>query len=167
MTRKSSRSRGYHGLVIAATLASLSPVRAGADEAIAATPQPTAAVVSTSVQSITPASALPPRRSEALRLGGILVSASGTITLLSGVAFLGAATDRTPIYCETGSAMALCGQRDDTRRQGAGIALILAGGLGLAAGIPLAIYGSRRVVDGPKSATIEFGPASARLSVAF
>jgi hypothetical protein len=76
---------------------------------------------------------------------GILLTSVGAVGLVAGGVLFASADGRTDVYCDDGSGVYLCDRRDDDDRQlGGGVLMVLSGVL-VVAGIPLWVYGGRKV----------------------
>ncbi|WP_437799014.1 hypothetical protein [Sorangium sp. So ce693] len=113
------------------------------------------------------------RKSPGLMLGGIALTAGGTIAFFTGTGLLASASNRYEIYCDFGGFTGICETRTDGRRQLAGALVSVAGGLMIAVGIPLWVIGGKKVPAGdaaPKASvetTLSLGPGSAALQTQF
>ncbi|WP_437308310.1 hypothetical protein [Sorangium sp. So ce388] len=128
-----------------------------------------------------PAADLPPapppvplrRKSPSLMLGGIALTAGGTIAFFAGTGLLASASERYEIYCDFGGYTGVCDTRTDGPRQIAGALISVAGGVMLAVGIPLWIIGGKKVPAtgeaprAPAQTTLSLGPGSAALQTRF
>ncbi|XXY46246.1 hypothetical protein WME91_40220 [Sorangium sp. So ce269] len=128
-----------------------------------------------------PAADLPPtpppvplrRKNPSLMLGGIALTAGGTIAFFAGTGLLASASERYEIYCDFGGYTGVCDTRSDGPRQIAGALISVAGGVMLAVGIPLWIIGGKKVPatgeapTAPAQTTLSLGPGSAALQTRF
>ncbi|WP_437757260.1 hypothetical protein [Sorangium sp. So ce1389] len=128
-----------------------------------------------------PAADLPPaappvplrRKSPSLMLGGIALTAGGTIAFFAGTGLLASASERYEIYCDSMGFTGVCDTRTDGPRQIAGALISVAGGVMLAVGIPLWIIGGKKVPatgeapKAPAQTTLSLGPGSAALQTRF
>ncbi|WP_437636610.1 hypothetical protein [Sorangium sp. So ce854] len=133
-------------------------------------------------QGYSPAAAeLPPapppvplkRKNPGLMLGGIALTAGGTIAFFTGTGLLASASERYEIYCDFQGFTNVCETRADRPRQVAGALVSVAGGIMLAVGIPLWIIGGKKVIaadEAPRAqaqTTLSLGPGSATLQTRF
>lgn len=106
-------------------------------------------------------------------LGGIALTAGGTIAFFTGTGLLASASNRYEIYCDFGGFTGICETRTDGRRQLAGALVSVAGGIMIAVGIPLWVIGGKKVPASdatPKASvqtTLSLGPGSAALQTQF
>ncbi|WP_437761498.1 hypothetical protein WMF27_04420 [Sorangium sp. So ce281] len=113
------------------------------------------------------------RKSPSLMLGGIALTAGGTIAFFTGTGLLASASNRYEIYCDFGGFTGICETRSDGRRQLAGALVSVAGGIMIAVGIPLWVIGGKKVPVSdatPKASaqtTLSLGPGSAALQTQF
>ncbi|WP_437611392.1 hypothetical protein WMF20_05770 [Sorangium sp. So ce834] len=113
------------------------------------------------------------RNSPGLMLGGIALTAGGTIAFFAGTGLLASASERYEIYCDFGGGTGICDTRTDGPRQVAGALVSIGGGIMLAVGIPLWIIGGKKVPataeapEEPAQTTLSFGPGSAALRTRF
>ncbi|WP_437624342.1 hypothetical protein [Sorangium sp. So ce1151] len=113
------------------------------------------------------------RKSPSLMLGGIALTAGGTIAFFAGTGLLASASERYEIYCDFGGYTGVCDTRTDGPRQLAGALISVAGGVMLAVGIPLWIIGGKKVPAtgeasrAPAQTTLSLGPGSAALQTRF
>lgn len=89
---------------------------------------------------------------------GIFGTVGGVSLLLIGSIVLASSRDRIDVYCD---GPRLCGHLDDLVMKNVGLVTMITGGLAGAAGVPLWILGSRKVVVRKKD---EKGPAAPRAS---
>jgi hypothetical protein len=117
----------------------------------------------------------PPRKraSVLMMVTGIVGVGLGATVAIAGSALAASAHDSTIIFCETSVGVSQCGRKDNGARMGAGVAMIVGGGIALVAGVPLWILGARRVPlddkekePSPKP-TVSIGPTSASLRWSF
>ncbi|WP_437289004.1 hypothetical protein [Sorangium sp. So ce406] len=113
------------------------------------------------------------RKNPGLMLGGIALTAGGTIAFFAGTGLLASASERYEIYCDFGGFTDVCDTRSDGPRQVAGALISVAGGVMLAVGIPLWIIGGKKVPatdeapKAPAQTTLSLGPGSATLHTRF
>ncbi|KYF62949.1 hypothetical protein BE15_04255, partial [Sorangium cellulosum] len=113
------------------------------------------------------------RKNPGLMLGGIALTAGGTIAFFAGTGLLASASERYEIYCDFGGFTDVCDTRSDGPRQVAGALISVAGGVMLAVGIPLWIIGGKKVPAtdeaprAPVQTTLSLGPGSATLHTRF
>ncbi|WP_437725714.1 hypothetical protein [Sorangium sp. So ce861] len=113
------------------------------------------------------------RKSPGLMLGGIALTAGGTIAFFAGTGLLASASERYEIYCDFGGYTSICDTRTDGPRQVAGALVSIGGGLMLAVGIPLWVIGGKKVPatadapEEPAQTTLSLGPGSAALRTRF
>ncbi|WP_437781839.1 hypothetical protein [Sorangium sp. So ce1097] len=113
------------------------------------------------------------RKNPGLMLGGIALTAGGTIAFFTGTGLLASASERYEIYCDSQGFMNVCETRADGPRQVAGALVSVAGGIMLAVGIPLWIIGGKKVLAAdeapraPAQTTLSLGPGSATLQTRF
>ncbi|WP_437578430.1 hypothetical protein [Sorangium sp. So ce887] len=113
------------------------------------------------------------RKSPSLMLGGIALTAGGTIAFFAGTGLLASASERYEIYCDFGGYTGICDTRTDGPRQVAGALVSIGGGIMLAVGIPLWIIGGKKVPatadapEAPAQTTLSLGPGSAALQTRF
>ncbi|WP_433933681.1 hypothetical protein AB3662_04775 [Sorangium cellulosum] len=113
------------------------------------------------------------RKNPGLMLGGIALTAGGTIAFFAGTGLLASASERYEIYCDFGGFTDVCDTRSDGPRQVAGALISVAGGVMLAVGIPLWIIGGKKVPatdeapKAPAETTLSLGPGSATLHTRF
>ncbi|WP_437648445.1 hypothetical protein [Sorangium sp. So ce362] len=113
------------------------------------------------------------RKSPSLMLGGIALTAGGTIAFFAGTGLLASASERYEIYCDFGGYTGICDTRTDGPRQVAGALVSIGGGIMLAVGIPLWIIGGKKVPatadapEKPAQTTLSLGPGSAALQTRF
>jgi hypothetical protein len=106
----------------------------------------------------------PPTRhaSSEMMAAGITMTAGGLVALFAGSIFLAASKDKIDIYCD---GPLLCGHKDQPTMKGAGITMMIGGGVVAVVGIPLWIVGARRVplkdADKEKGESKPGAPASA------
>jgi hypothetical protein len=92
-------------------------------------------------------------------IAGIIATSAGAIGLVAGGVVAAAAHDATLIYCDTNLGLTECGAKDNAARMRAGVALLIAGGVGVGVGIPLWIFGGRRVTAHDKEKETPAAPA--------
>ncbi|AGP34073.1 hypothetical protein SCE1572_05900 [Sorangium cellulosum So0157-2] len=113
------------------------------------------------------------RNSPGLMLGGIALTAGGTIAFFAGTGLLASASERYEIYCDRDGFIGICNTRTDGPRQVAGALVSIGGGIMLAVGIPLWVIGGKKVpanaeaTEEPAQTTLSFGPGSAALRTRF
>ncbi|WP_437815373.1 hypothetical protein [Sorangium sp. So ce1078] len=113
------------------------------------------------------------RKSPSMMLGGIALTAGGTIAFFAGTGLLASASERYEIYCDFGGYTGICDTRTDGPRQLAGALVSIGGGVMLAVGIPLWIIGGKKVPatsespEEPAQTTFSLGPGSASLQTRF
>ncbi|WP_437968860.1 hypothetical protein WMF04_05980 [Sorangium sp. So ce260] len=113
------------------------------------------------------------RKSPSMMLGGIALTAGGTIAFFAGTGLLASASERYEIYCDSGGFTGICDTRTDGPRQLAGALVSIGGGVMLAVGIPLWIIGGKKVPatsespEEPVQTTFSLGPGSASLQTRF
>lgn len=113
------------------------------------------------------------RNSPSMMLGGIALTAGGTIAFFTGTGLLASASERYEIYCDFGGYTGICDTRTDGPRQLAGALVSIGGGIMLAVGIPLWIIGGKKVPataeapEAPAQTTLSLGPGSAALQTRF
>lgn len=97
----------------------------------------------------TPAGAPAKRRSRGMMIGGIVMSALGGVTAIAGVVYFAAPEPFCDLYGNSGLDRGSC---VDTYR-GVGVAGMVVGGVLIAIGLPVAIYGAGKVpADAARSA---------------
>lgn len=109
------------------------------------------------------------RASTPMFVAGIVTLSVGGVVAIIGSAVLASSGDEVQVYCDNpdGSPGSYpCRTAEDTSGRGLGIGLLVAGGVGVAAGIPLLILGSRRVPADPAVA-VRVGPNGAEVVGSF
>jgi hypothetical protein len=119
------------------------------------------------------ASSGPPRLerySTPMFVGGIVALSLGGVGLIAGSVLYGSGASKYDLYCTDENGFTnVCGEADDPDSKGPGLALLIAGGVLVAGGIPLVLVGGRRV---PKESaappvTASVGPRGASLRITF
>lgn len=117
--------------------------------------------------------AAPPRLerySSPMFVGGIVALSLGGVGLIAGSVLYGSGASKYDVYCTDEDGFTnVCGEADDPDERGPGLALLVAGGVLVAGGIPLVLVGGRKVPKGkvPPPVTASIGPTGASVRVVF
>ncbi|AUX39760.1 hypothetical protein SOCE26_011550 [Sorangium cellulosum] len=127
-------------------------------------------------QELPPASPPTPlqRKNKSMMLGGIALTLGGAAAFFTGSGLLASASNRYEIYCDYGGYTSICETRTDEPLQVAGVIVSVAGGLMMAAGIPLWVMGGKKVPapgeqqpEAPAQVSLSVGPGSTALQMQF
>jgi hypothetical protein len=105
------------------------------------------------------------RKSTAMFVTGIGLAAGGTIGLLVGSGLFAGAQGSVPAYCEDGSVVYACGERNNEDQEVGGVALMIVGGAMVIGAFPLMLIGGKKVPVAPAGASARSSSAGPELVV--